>query len=110
MNNITLLERFDKMSKVLCLSSNVEKVTLKTRRGLNGYQKEFEFSNRAKISVVCHDLVNLDENHTRIEVSFLPVVGQNSTAGFDKEIRIYDDVEDVNEYLLEIAEAPAWVF
>ena len=105
MNTIILLERFNKISKVLCSSSKVEKVTLTTEHSLNGYQKVFEFYNNVRISVVCHDLSN-----SQIEVAFLPTLGQNSTSAFDKELRVFSDVEDANEYLLEIAEAPAWVF
>lgn len=100
MNNITLIKRFDKMSKVLCSSAN--KMTLTTDRDLNGYRKLFVFDNGLKASVICHDGVSNNMENNPIEVALITPDGI-----LGDSIQVFTKVGKVNAHLKTIASTPS---
>ena len=98
--NTTQIQRFDKMSKVLCSSAN--KVTLTSDRDLNGYRKLFEFDNGLKVSVICHDFIQRNMEGNPIEVALITPDGilGDSIEGFM-------EVSKVNAHLKAVANTPS---
>ena len=102
--NTTQIQRFDKMSKVLCSSAN--KMTFKTDRLNNGYRKLFVFDNGVKASVICHDGVSNNMEHNPIEVALITNDGI-----LHDSIEVFIKVSKVNAHLKTIASTPSewWV-
>ena len=98
--NTTQIQRFDKMSKVLCSSAN--KMTLSSDRSLNGYRKLFVFDNGLKASVICHDGVSNNMEGNPLEVALITPDGI-----LGDSIEVFMKVSKVNAHLKTIASTPS---
>ena len=100
MNNSTQIQRFNKMSKVLCSSAN--KMTLTAKNNLNGYALLFVFNNGLKASVICYDGVQYNMDDNPIEVA---VITKDGILG--DSIETFMEVDEVNAHLEAIASTPS---
>ena len=98
--NTTQIQRFDKMSKVLCSSAN--KVTLTSSRSQNGYRKLFEFDNGLKASVICLDGMQHNMEGNPLEVALITKDGI-----LGDSIEVFMKVSKVNAHLKAIASTPS---
>ncbi len=98
--NTTQIQRFDKMSKVLC--SSAKKMTLSSDRDLNGYRKLFEFDNGLKASVICIDGMQHNMEGNPLEVALITPDGI-----LGDSIEVFMKVSKVNAHLKIIASTPS---